>query len=41
MVLYHTEDKNYENRKALYLAEGRAYYQGNLFVPDDLETIIL
>lgn len=41
LVLYHTEDKNIASRKALYLEEGRRHYQGNLFVPDDLETIPL
>lgn len=39
LLLYHTEDKNIENRRELYLEEGRKYYDGNLFVPDDLETI--
>ena len=41
LVLYHTEDKNIENRKALYTEEGKAYYHGNLVVPDDLETFEL
>ena len=41
LLLYHTEDKNIADRKALYTAEGKAYYHGNLFVPDDLETIEL
>ena len=41
LVLYHTEDKNIENRKALYTEEGKAYYHGNLVVPDDLETLEL
>lgn len=39
LLLYHTEDRNIRNRKALYEKEGRRYYDGNLFVPDDLETI--
>ena len=39
LVLYHTEDKNIRNRKELYGAEGREYYHGNLFVPDDLDVI--
>lgn len=39
LVLWHTEDQNIENRKALYIAEGRYYYTGNLFVPDDLDII--
>lgn len=41
LVLYHTEDKNLANRKQLYTTEGRQYYTGNLFVPEDLETIEL
>lgn len=39
LLLYHTEDRNIENRKDLYIAEGKKYYNGNLFVPDDLEVI--
>lgn len=41
VVLYHTEDRNIAQRKALYTAEGREYYRGNLLVPDDLERIAL
>lgn len=41
LVLWHTEDTNYENRKDLYTAEGREYYSGNLWVPYDLEVITL
>lgn len=36
LILYHTEDKNLKKRKTLYQEEGRHYYQGNLYVPDDL-----
>ena len=39
LVLYHTEDRNIRERKRLYLAEGTACYSGNLYVPDDLESI--
>lgn len=39
LVLYHTEDKNIRKRKELYGAEGREYYHGNLFIPDDLDVI--
>ena len=38
LVLYHTEDKKIANRKELYSTEGREYYHGNIFVPDDLES---
>ena len=41
LVLYHTEDKNIANRKALYMEEGRQYYTGHLYVPDDLEVLHL
>ena len=41
LVLWHTEDSHITERKALYTAEGSAYYHGNLFVPDDLEQIEL
>ncbi len=41
LILYHTEDKNIARRKELYLAEGRPYFSGNLYVPDDLESFEL
>lgn len=41
LVIWHTEDKNYALRKALYSAEARVYYEGDIYVPYDLETIEL
>lgn len=41
LVIWHTEDKNYSNRKELYSREGKIYYNGNLVVPYDLEIISL
>lgn len=41
LILYHTEDKNIKNRKELYMQEGRPYFDGNLYVPDDMEMIEL
>ena len=41
LVLYHTEDSHGAERKALYSAEGRAFYEGDLYVPDDLDVINL
>ncbi len=41
LLLYHTEDRNIEHRKVLYEKEGQQYYHGNLYVPEDLEEIIL
>lgn len=39
LVLYHTVDKNIENRKKLYKSEGEKIFKGNLFVPYDLEIL--
>lgn len=41
LILYHTEDCNLEHREARYGEEGRAYYSGDLLVPDDLTVIDL
>lgn len=41
LILYHTEDRNLANRKALYTAEGKPFFGGNLLVPDDLEEFDL
>jgi len=41
LVLYHTEDRNLSERRALYGAEGRNYYRGGLYIPDDMESIHL
>lgn len=41
LLLYHTEDKNLARRKELYGAEGQPHYSGNLWIPEDLETIEL
>lgn len=38
LILYHTEEKNLKRRKELYTEEGKAYYSGNLYVPEDLEV---
>lgn len=38
LILYHTEDKNIARRKELYTSEGRGFYRGRLYVPDDMET---
>lgn len=39
LILYHTEDMHIQERKELYLAEGKQYFSGNLFVPDDRDRI--
>lgn len=41
LLIYHTEDKTIRNRKALYTREAASEYSGNIFVPDDLETVDL
>lgn len=39
LVLWHTEDKNLAHRKENYTAEGREYYHGNLYIPEDGEVL--
>lgn len=41
LVLYHTEDERLQERKMRYTKEARTYYDGNVFVPADLERIRL
>ncbi len=41
LLLYHTEDRNLLHRKELYENEGKKYFKGNLFIPNDLETVAL
>lgn len=41
LLLYHTEDKNIKRRKELYTEEGKQYYSGNLYVPDDMERFTI
>ena len=41
LLIYHTKDNDLPHRKERYLAEGRRYFHGNLFVPDDLEVLEL
>lgn len=39
IVLYHTEDKTLTTRKQAYKAEASKEFDGNIYVPDDLEVI--
>ena len=41
LLLYHTEDKNIAQRKELYHNEGKEYFNGNILIPDDLESFEL
>ncbi|MBO4365136.1 MAG: MBL fold metallo-hydrolase [Eggerthellaceae bacterium] len=39
LVLYHTEDQTFGERKELYTREAKRHFDGGIFVPDDLEAI--
>jgi len=41
LILYHTEDQTLAVRKAQYTAEAAAFFDGGIYVPEDLETISL
>ena len=39
LIILHTEDNDLLNRKNLYTNEAKEYFEGNVYVPNDLETI--
>ncbi|HAR79384.1 MAG TPA: MBL fold metallo-hydrolase [Succinivibrionaceae bacterium] len=41
LIIYHTKDNDIETRKQRYTDEGKAFFKGRLFVPDDLDELIL
>ena len=41
LIITHTEDTRLADRKQLYTHEGRQYFTGNIYVPDDLESLEL
>lgn len=41
LLLYHTEDRNLSDRKALYTEEAARNFHGRICVPDDLERVML
>lgn len=41
LILYHTEDKTLETRKERYTSEAESVFSGRVYVPEDLETILL
>lgn len=41
LLLYHTEDKTLETRKVKYAAEASQCFSGAVYVPDDLEVLVL
>ena len=41
LILYHTEDRTLDTRRQRYTAEAKTAFSGRIFVPDDLEEIML
>lgn len=41
LILYHTEDRTLDTRRTRYTTEAKRVFHGQVFVPDDLEQIIL
>jgi len=41
LILYHTEDRTLDTRKSRYTAEAQTAFSGEVYVPDDLERIVL
>ncbi len=41
LLLFHTEDRSMTTRRQTYTQEAATAFAGNIFVPDDLETIIV
>lgn len=41
LILYHTEDRTLDTRKERYTAEARTAFGGPVWVPDDLERIVM
>ncbi len=39
LLLYHTEDSKLSQRKECYTKEAMQVFDGNIYVPDDLERI--
>ena len=41
LILWHTKDNDLKNRNELYTNEAKQYFNGNIFVPNDLDKIEL
>lgn len=41
LILYHTEDQTLDTRRQRYTTEAKTAFSGRVFVPDDLEKILL
>lgn len=39
LILYHTEDRHIKEREQLYTKEGKEFYTGKLYVPNDLDSL--
>ena len=41
LILYHTEDSDLKHRKDRYTKEAGRFFKNRIYVPDDLERILL
>ncbi|MDO5556818.1 MAG: MBL fold metallo-hydrolase [Clostridia bacterium] len=41
IILSHTIDNNLDKRKEIFLNDSKKYFSGNIFIPDDLEKILI
>lgn len=41
LILYHTEETHGDERRELYIKEGKEYFSNNIIVPDDMEEFKL
>ena len=41
LILYHTEDRTLDSRKEKYTTEAMTVFKGCIYVPNDLEIIVL
>ena len=41
LIILHMEDNDLRNRKTLYTNEAKKYFNGNIYVPNDLEVLIV
>ena len=41
LILYHTEDRTLETRRKRYSDEAKTIFSGQVWVPDDLDRIVL
>ena len=41
LIICHTEDTDLAHRRERYISEGRQYFAGNIYIPEDLESLTL